>query len=368
MKKIFIIAMLAMTASIANAQLKVDSLGYVRMGKRLLINAIDTVNWTNRYGIYCKHENYHNGNDVPCATSIYGFAGGCSSPFENTDVAIGVRGEAEGGWLLNYGVYGHISYYGLYGAGVYGTLYDGFVPRSMHYAGFFDGPVGITSGLYLKGGITNVNSFRTQNNTSTTSDSVSSISEQLARLSLGTFYEQTDVPHDGTESSESRFFENANGKAGEEGHFRKHYGLEASQLKEVFPDLVIEDGEGDKYINYVEMVPILVQAVNELSAEVHVLRQQLGIKQPSKTTAKNKKSKTNVEEANDIQLPVPTDACETTLNIYDTGGRLVQSAVITDRGQANLSVYTRGLSTGTYICTLIVDGKAQTTRKVLVKN
>ena len=365
MKKIFIIAMLAMTASIANAQLKVDSLGYVQMGKRLLINAIDTVNWTNRYGIYCKHENYHNGNDVPCATSIYGFAGGCSSPFENTNVAIGVRGEADGGLLLNYGVYGHISSYGLYGAGVYGTLYDGFVPRSMHYAGFFDGPVGITSGLYLKGGITNVNSFRTQNNTSTTSDSVSSISEQLARLSLGTFYEQTDVPHDGTESSESRFFENANGKAGEEGHFRKHYGLEASQLKEVFPDLVIEDGEGDKYINYVEMVPILVQAVNELSAEVHELRLQLGIQETTKPVMK---TKGKTEDADNVTLTFPNNAHEATLNIYDLSGKLLRTSPVNMGETRNLSNYTRGLPTGTYAYTLNINGQKQKARKVVVKN
>ena len=52
---------------------------------------------------------------------------------------------------------------------------------------------------------------------------------------------------------------------------KQHYGLDADQLEEVFPDLVYEDEDGTKCINYVEMVPILVQAINELSAKVEAL-------------------------------------------------------------------------------------------------
>ena len=42
------------------------------------------------------------------------------------------------------------------------------------------------------------------------------------------------------------------------------YGLAADQLKEVFPDLVYEDKDGNYSVNYVEMVPLLVQSIKEL--------------------------------------------------------------------------------------------------------
>lgn len=46
---------------------------------------------------------------------------------------------------------------------------------------------------------------------------------------------------------------------------RASYGLAADQVREVFPELVIEDEHGDPCINYVEMVPLLVQTIKELN-------------------------------------------------------------------------------------------------------
>ena len=49
---------------------------------------------------------------------------------------------------------------------------------------------------------------------------------------------------------------------------KTHYGLDAEVLKEVYPDLIYESQEGDLCINYTEMIPLLVQSVSELRAQV----------------------------------------------------------------------------------------------------
>ena len=52
-------------------------------------------------------------------------------------------------------------------------------------------------------------------------------------------------------------------------------GLAADQLKAVYPELVCEDEKGNVGINYVEMVPLLVQCLNEQREEIAELRDDI---------------------------------------------------------------------------------------------
>ena len=53
---------------------------------------------------------------------------------------------------------------------------------------------------------------------------------------------------------------------------RKHYGLIAQEVQKLFPELVQEDGSGYLTVNYTELIPLLIQAVQELSTEVEQLK------------------------------------------------------------------------------------------------
>lgn len=50
------------------------------------------------------------------------------------------------------------------------------------------------------------------------------------------------------------------------------YGMLAQEVEKVFPNLVITDNEGKKLINYTELIPVLVNAVQQLSSEVEKLK------------------------------------------------------------------------------------------------
>lgn len=109
---------------------------------------------------------------------------------------------------------------------------------------------------------------------------------------------------------------------------RQHYALSADEMQEVFPELVYENTDGTQSINYMELIPILVQAINDLQAEIDELK---GVRSPSRP----------------MQAPVQTTGLNTTNTTesssatrYDLQGRGVKSetknSVIIHNGQKTI--------------------------------
>ena len=139
------------------------------------------------------------------------------------------------------------------------------------------------------------------------------------------------------------------------------YGLAADQLKEVYPELVYEDKDGNYSINYIEIVPLLVQSIRELSAKVEALEAERD--NPKAIKAKS----SQMDIADNVNLSIPDKAQKIQLNIYDLSGKQVRTTDVNESGDVRLSTYTKGLPTGTYAYSLIVDGKKQKARKIMVK-
>ena len=52
---------------------------------------------------------------------------------------------------------------------------------------------------------------------------------------------------------------------------RKHYGLIAQEVQELYPDLVYEDDNGYLSIDYIGLIPLLIQSVKELNAKIETM-------------------------------------------------------------------------------------------------
>jgi hypothetical protein len=50
---------------------------------------------------------------------------------------------------------------------------------------------------------------------------------------------------------------------------KKHYGVMAHELEKIYPDLVTEDENGYKSVNYIEIIPILIKSIQELDSKVN---------------------------------------------------------------------------------------------------
>ena len=49
---------------------------------------------------------------------------------------------------------------------------------------------------------------------------------------------------------------------------RRHFGIDARELQQVYPDLVLEGEDGSLSVNYLEMVPLVIRSIQELKQQL----------------------------------------------------------------------------------------------------
>lgn len=162
--------------------------------------------------------------------------------------ACGVYGIAGGSIRDNYGVYGQLQSGGGDGAGVFGTTGRNVLNIGGRYAGFFNGQTKVNGDLY----VWSCNIFSPPNPINNTRNTNSDMPDRVLSL-LPIQYQLPDSLMD---------------------DHRTHYGFDAQELQKLFPELVHEDKVGNVSINYVELIPLLVQTIQKLSAEVTELKLQ----------------------------------------------------------------------------------------------
>ena len=265
------------------------------------------------------------------------------------------------------------NYAGVYGAEI-GNI-PSFSNYSGTYAGFFNGKVRVTDGIYatLLSPATST-SPSGQGGTMVLSDRSENVTDKLSQVQAVQFLRQ-DMERTSAEAE----------KDPEESVVLEYhlspiqYGLDADQLKAVYPELVYEDANGNVSINYVEMVPLLVQSIKELSAKVAQLEGTSAKKAKAGKTAieetvsdvdmvRMDQNKPNpFSESTVITLNIPGETQKANIFIYDMSGKQVQNIAVSERGETNITVYASDLTAGMYIYTLVVDGKVSVTRKMIVE-
>ena len=159
---------------------------------------------------------------------------------------------------------------------------------------------------------------------------------------------------------------------------KMHYALSAEQLEAVYPDLVYMRPDGTKGINYVELIPILVEAIGELNAKVQQLEQggkarlapmdsgSGGSVGNAVAATLGQNSPNPFAATTAISLSIPTDAKSAQLCIYDMTGRQVRQLPIDARGATSVNVAAAGMPAGMYLYSLIVDDSLIDTKRMVV--
>lgn len=147
------------------------------------------------------------------------------------------------------------------GIGVYGTVSSSLIslPNSWtegNYAGYFNGNVKVTGTLTAQT-VTQTSDARVKENI--VSLNTRNAVNLLARLNPVAYTFKKD-------SSTTIFSET---------EARLHYGLIAQELQAIAPELVYEDGAGNLSVNYIELIPILIKTVQDLSAKVDAQDQKI---------------------------------------------------------------------------------------------
>ncbi|MBQ5593608.1 MAG: T9SS type A sorting domain-containing protein, partial [Bacteroidales bacterium] len=153
---------------------------------------------------------------------------------------------------------------------------------------------------------------------------------------------------------------------------------DAEQLEKLYPELVEKDKNGNYWINYIELIPILVKGINELSSELAELKgasTRMATKESTsieETTAEvdivrmDQNTPNPFSESTVIKLNIPQDIKTAAIHIYDLSGNQMEKILVTTRGETDITVYANNLTAGMYIYNLIVDGQVKVTRKMIV--
>lgn len=158
-----------------------------------------------------------------------------------------------------------------------------------------------------------------------------------------------------------------------------HYGLNAEELKEIFPELVYEDDYGHVSINYIEMVPLLVQSIKELNAKIEELQGNDVKKVAARSAAVTSIEGTEADlfsvaqnepnpftESTTIKLSIPKKTQNAALMIYDMSGKQLKQININERGKTSVNITSEGLAAGMYLYSLIADGKVVNTKRMIL--
>lgn len=430
MKKISIVFILISSSLQIFAQLKVDTVGRVNIGTNLYNNDANLfVKGNLKYGIRCDiNSNVESGSGfynsyqsqgTNDASGIY-----CTSYGPNVDSShkiIGIRGMARtqsSGVGLPISIFGHLSSVtpSTRGIAVLGSKTLNFNESwvSERFAGYFYGLTKVQGDFIVTG---NIQGTLLGNSAPEASNSEYNLNRQqhliinnLKHLTPRSFTheisaeieEALGVTHD---FRHIRSSDNNQLQDDDKSEFEKelcldnenailelstiekqiltkqHYGINAEELEEVFPDLVYENEDGTKSINYVEMVPILVQAINELKGELDELKGNGGeVKKAPTRTASSDEMGENVTllalgqnkpnpfgTSTNIEVSIPADVQKAFIYVYDLTGKKLQQIDIPARGNQAVTVNASSLTDGMYLYSLIADGKVVETRRMIVE-
>lgn len=409
MKKLFFtIVALSLAANNVNAQLTVYSNGNVGVATSESTTPVSTFAvgeaWTGYGATVSKTQRgicgISNGQYLNWAYGVFGQSKTPAAPFQcgvsgiaynsqsqDTGRTYGVKGlagNATDGW--NYGVFGQLN--GTQdGAGVYGTATSGDNGTCVdgRYAGYFNGATKVIGNLTVTGSISGVILSPSASSTSSLVQASAlreespSPSDRLLTLNSTTYYLPVHQARNiaSALSPDTASYVCTPSILETQIAERVHYGIEENQMEEAFPELVYRNEDGTTGINYIELIPVLVQTINELNARLQALEGGAIRKSPSSSRVESSSDESegqlqamNNPTAKEISISysVPTNVQSAEICICDMSGKLIKSQKLPYLGKGNISISTDGLSSGIYIYSLIMDGKISATKRIMVSN
>jgi len=166
---------------------------------------------------------------------------------------------------------------------------------------------------------------------------------------------------------------------------KNRVGLIAQEVQKIFPNLVYADSKGYLSIDYIGLIPYLIQSLKDQNKEVQELKSQLQsccalntsssrVANPVSEIEKQDLSSPKLEQNNpnpfsqqtQIAYYIPENCNNTSLHIYDLNGVELKTIDINQKGKGNITIDANSLKAGMYLYTLICDGKEIATKKMIL--
>jgi len=193
----------------------------------------------------------------------------------------------------------------------------------------------------------------------------------------------------------------------EESKKQLEYGLLAQEVKEVFPELVKTDSHGLLTVNYIGLIPVIIEALKQQQSSISqkdsltAILQKLAISQEQDIiNLKNQiadiqknccSSKTKSANANEVEplaqgeqtilyqnIPnpftqkteikyyIPATIKQASLYVFNMQGSLIKTISINDRGNGAITINSYELQAGMYLYSLTADGNEIDTKRMIL--
>lgn len=173
-----------------------------------------------------------------------------------------------------------------------------------------------------------------------------------------------------------------------------HFGFLAQEVKEIYPELVHTDQDGYMYIDYIGMIPLLVNAIGELNAQIEEQNAQIeelkadnselnqaviNAQQPSVDNHQASQIGDNFlknalyqnrpnpfSTSTTISMSLRSDVAQAVLYIFDMQGALLKTVPVNDRGNVSITINGGELNAGMYIYSLVADGNEIASKRMIL--
>lgn len=168
-----------------------------------------------------------------------------------------------------------------------------------------------------------------------------------------------------------------------------HTGFIAQEVEGVLPHLVItqsiENDKGEKVdrksVNYVELIPYLVEAIktqnekiNALQSQVNCLNERIGCFQSQKNSTIIKYGNTKIINVSPnpssdrvtVSLNIENEVESAVLQVYDINGKLLNTLNVKERGTDLTKTFQKdNFGTGVYIISLVINDNSIDSKKII---
>ena len=152
------------------------------------------------------------------------------------------------------------------------------------------------------------------------------------------------------------------------------YGLIAQEVEKVLPSLIIKDTNGDYSLNYIELIPVLIEAIKEQQTQINDLKAQLSDSFKANNAELINLSNTKIisvspnpsKDVITVSFNVEKSVMSAKLLVHDLNGNVVSSLNVNDRdNNITRTLQKDNFGAGVYIISLVVNGKSIDTKKIV---
>ncbi len=157
-------------------------------------------------------------------------------------------------------------------------------------------------------------------------------------------------------------------------------GFVAQDLQKIFPELVTRDSAGYLSVDYIGIIPVLVEAIKELESRIETLENDCCANNNTKSASiTGTESYSNIGETKlyqnnpnpfsmqtTIKFEIPQEINSAQLHICNMTGTLLRTIQLSQRGNGSKIINGNEFTAGMYLYSLVCDGKIVDTKQMLL--